>query len=63
MLRVVFQSKSWEATGGNRKLPNAEHRAILYIGLLKQQCYNNQRKERFTKFEVPTAVLLKMHIV
>jgi len=63
MLRMVFQSKSWEATGGNRKLPNAEVRTILYIGLLKQQRYKNQRKERFTKFEVPTVVLLRMQIV
>jgi len=63
MLRVVFQTKSWEATGGYRKLGNAELRTILYIGLLKQHCYNNQKKERFTKFEVSTAVLLKLQIV
>jgi hypothetical protein len=63
MLMLVFQTKSWEATGGYRKLLNAELRTILYIGLLKQQCYNNQRKEILTKFEFSTAVLLKIQIV
>lgn len=63
MLSVEFQTKSWETTGGYKKSRNTKLRTILYIGLLKQQCYNNHRKESFKKIQVSTVVLLKMQIV